>query len=506
MYGLLFAALLPFLTTGTDAITAGSAVGKARQTRIYMEGLARDHLLAGSFAAHYGPAGIAYEEAYGFSEPEYELPLTPYHRLPIGSNTKLFTSVAVWQLYHRGLLDLDAPVIQYMDKADFNQTEDWCPQLYGSNSTECIYPNLKQMLMMSSGMIDVDNCAYQPSDWQRAFCYPPDQVANLIGPNQPKENLAGGHSPAEYFVAQGYWRWKLQALPGTEYHYVNANFLLSQYVIEKVTGMSYGQYLRKHILVPAALDSISYDITYGNFGVVKNCTTSPGYRAIFSPASELYVRKVNTTSNRPIDVFMTAPAGQFVENARTYSDPGWLAWGAGAGALYSTPRDTIKWWQTLLFQPQLLNLTQSTVKEMLNTYNPHSLTTGRFAQGIIVVPNSTYQPYGIELLHYIGGTPGDIQSPFVLHFTNPKVGNVNTTIAIHGIYTLSPEIGVAVNATTCQVADWRNGGKLTRIPARLCPSLSLTTNALRQQQYGRLLSLWSNATATAWRDAFVRLP
>ena len=36
--------------------------------------------------------------------------MTPYVATPIGSNTKFFTAVALWQLAEKGLIDKDAPV------------------------------------------------------------------------------------------------------------------------------------------------------------------------------------------------------------------------------------------------------------------------------------------------------------------------------------------------------------------------------------------------------------
>lgn len=44
----------------------------------------------------------------------------------------------------------------------------------------------------------------------------------------------GGRGPAEYFAAQGYWDMPLEWEPGRGYEYVNANFQLAAYLVEKV--------------------------------------------------------------------------------------------------------------------------------------------------------------------------------------------------------------------------------------------------------------------------------
>lgn len=40
-------------------------------------------------------------------------------------------------------------LVQYMDPADFNQTEPYCPKLY--NTSTCYVPTLRQLMDMSSG-------------------------------------------------------------------------------------------------------------------------------------------------------------------------------------------------------------------------------------------------------------------------------------------------------------------------------------------------------------------
>ena len=44
-----------------------------------------------------------------------------------------------------------------MDPADFNQTEPWCPRVYGAaNDSDCTAPSAKQLLNMGSGLVDID--------------------------------------------------------------------------------------------------------------------------------------------------------------------------------------------------------------------------------------------------------------------------------------------------------------------------------------------------------------
>ena len=77
-------------------------------------------------------------------------------------------------------MHLCLPCMQYMDKADFGQAEDWCPhyapELNMTNNTNCVVPTIAQLLMMSSGLIDADNCAYPPTAWQNKYCVDLNEV------------------------------------------------------------------------------------------------------------------------------------------------------------------------------------------------------------------------------------------------------------------------------------------------------------------------------------------
>lgn len=44
--------------------------------------------------------------------PELKVKMKPDVATPVGSNTKFFTAVALWQLHQRGLVDIDAPVVK----------------------------------------------------------------------------------------------------------------------------------------------------------------------------------------------------------------------------------------------------------------------------------------------------------------------------------------------------------------------------------------------------------
>jgi hypothetical protein len=59
-----------------------------------------------------------------------------HNRYPIGSNTKLFTAVAAWQLHRAGKLSVYEPAAEYMtNAAELGLAGPWCPRLHGAPET-----------------------------------------------------------------------------------------------------------------------------------------------------------------------------------------------------------------------------------------------------------------------------------------------------------------------------------------------------------------------------------
>src|SRR3954469_2147562 len=57
---------------------------------------------------------IVYQQAFGVADIERKVPNHLLSRSELASTSKLFTAVAVLQLYEKGLLRLDDPVVKYL--------------------------------------------------------------------------------------------------------------------------------------------------------------------------------------------------------------------------------------------------------------------------------------------------------------------------------------------------------------------------------------------------------
>lgn len=217
-----------------------------------------------------------YHKAYGYASKRFKAPNRTDTKFNLGSINKSFTTVAVLQLMDQGKLFLDDPIGKYLD-------------IFPPAVAEKV--TIRHLLNMRSGWGDFWN---HPSYLQ--------QVSRL---RKVSEYMA--------FIKD----MPLDFEPGSNFQHSNTGFDVAGAVIEKITGMDYFNYIRKHIYEPAGMtDTDSFD----KDGPVENLAV--GY-----------------TNMNPVDSNGT---GYGWEN--TYMMP---PTGTPAGGGYSTTTDMLRYEQAL---------------------------------------------------------------------------------------------------------------------------------------------------------------
>ncbi len=182
----------------------------------------------------------------GTVDEEHQLPMSMDAVFPIGSNTKLFTTFALYQLQDRGKVNLTQPITDDLTQEDFakfgfpNQTS-WCPVLQDMPDGPCINITYEQLLSLSSGTGN-------------------NQTLDLIG---DYKGTVEAH--VSFFIND-----PLLFMPGMNFSYSNPSFILATYMIEKLSGMKYGDYLRKYIFEPLDLQNTYYDPYDGQLSIINN--------------------------------------------------------------------------------------------------------------------------------------------------------------------------------------------------------------------------------------------
>jgi len=313
----------------------------------------------------------------------------------IGSNSKLFVTVALYQLQEQGILNVTDLVSSHLHPADFvrfslpNMTA-WCPRVLGKETGPCTSPTIEQLLSMGSGLVDVTNCEYPAGSAFLKYCWRvPGQEPTRMG-LQLIDGLYSGNLAA---LIGGFLENPLASSPGAVYHYTNINFMLASYLVEKYTEMSLGEYLDRKVLGPLGLKNTHLD----NIG--------PAYS----------VRKYKNLPNEYIEYY-DSKTGAYIDAGAA---PLELSPGAysGAGGMFSTTSDMITWYRTLISeQPVVLSV--ESVKAILRPRMPVGDGVTSYAQGVGVRIRNYNKTTGWPgIVEYEGGTLNCFTS--IIYATRP---------------------------------------------------------------------------------------
>ncbi len=165
---------------------------------------------------------MVFFRGHGVSNVEACTPITEDTVFRVASITKTFTAIAVMQLCEQGLVDLDAPVNEYL--RDF----DLIPAHSGFRPA-----TLRHLLTHTSGLPEMIHLS-------RALRY-------VFGESYALDEKVP--SLAEYY-GRGL---RLRSNPGTVFRYTDHNFAVAGQVVEDVTGIPLERYFRERIFEPLGM-------------------------------------------------------------------------------------------------------------------------------------------------------------------------------------------------------------------------------------------------------------
>jgi uncharacterized protein (TIGR03437 family) len=164
---------------------------------------------------------------YGFADQQNQVPVQPDSLFRIASLSKLITSVTVMHLVEQGKLTLDQPA--------FALLPDLQPPAGASVDARLKIITIRHLLTHTGGWDDSiapDPMFYSPQIVKALGCPAPASTENII----------------RYMMGQ-----PLQFNPGARYAYSNFGYAVLGRIIERVTGMSYEQYVRLNVLAPMGI-------------------------------------------------------------------------------------------------------------------------------------------------------------------------------------------------------------------------------------------------------------
>ncbi|MBC8757510.1 serine hydrolase [Kordia sp. YSTF-M3] len=168
---------------------------------------------------------VVYRKAYGKSNLELNTDMIPENVFEIGSITKQFTAVGILMLLEEGKLSLDDEITKFIPDYPTQETTITIHHLLTHTSGIKSYTSLESL-----------------RDYARKDISPKELID------------AFKDEPMDF-------------KPGEQYLYNNSGFVLLGYIIEKISGMPYDDFIQKRIFDVLKMDNSSYGSKYT---IIKN--------------------------------------------------------------------------------------------------------------------------------------------------------------------------------------------------------------------------------------------
>ncbi|MGO4771671.1 serine hydrolase [Flavobacterium sp. W22_SRS_FK3] len=268
---------------------------------------------------------VIFKKGFGFANMEWNIQNQTDTKFRLGSISKQFTAFLIVKLSEDGKLKLDIPITTYL------------PDYSKANGDKITIHNL---LTHTSGIPNYTDA-----------------------PDFFKDKSRNPYTPDEF--VKTFEKLPLQFTPGEKFSYSNSGYFLLGYIIEKVSGKSYEQYLQETILTPLKMINTGYDHSYS---VLKNRASG-------------YEKKGKTIQNAP-----------YIDMSIPYA----------AGSLYSTVED-LYLWDKSLYTNQLLS-----EKSMDLLFTPYINTGGNdfYGYGWTIKEAYNNSKNKIKVIEHGGGING----------------------------------------------------------------------------------------------------
>ena len=204
---------------------------------------------------------IIYEKGFGFANLEHHVPVTTETKFRIGSITKQFTASAILKLQEEGLLSVDDPLSKFL--TDYPRGDE---------------VTIHHLLTHTSGI--------------HSYTGKPDFFKTVTVETKPDELIESFKDDEFDFD------------PGEKWLYNNSGYFLLGYIVDKVSGESFADYLKNHLFEPLNMkdtgvhhwslilehEASGYSYENGKFQKAINWDMSRvgGAGALYSTVGDLY--------------------------------------------------------------------------------------------------------------------------------------------------------------------------------------------------------------------------
>lgn len=203
-----------FMTISADAQSLSAKQQTVEFDKILTDQFKPDGTGCSALVAKEGQ--VIYRKAFGLADLELNVPMRPEMVFRIGSVTKQFTAIAILQLMEQGKLSLQDEITKYIP--DY--------PMHGHSIT------IEHLLTHTSGIKSYTNVP---------------MFREMIRTDMKPEEIIEKNKalPMEF-------------APGTRWNYNNTGYIMLGYIIEKVSGKTYAEYLQENFFTPLGMSSSYY--------------------------------------------------------------------------------------------------------------------------------------------------------------------------------------------------------------------------------------------------------
>ena len=229
LLGLLLTWILLALPASNSTAQTERTTDLTRQLAQDVPGLLRSYDVPGSALALVEDGEVVWAKGYGMADMAAGKPVRSDTVFQAASISKAVTAWGVMRLVEQGKLDLDAPAERYLTHWHFP------PSRFDAQGV-----TTRRLLSHTSGLSAGSSTGYGG--------FEPGRPLPTL-----EESLAGNTT-----VKGGV---RIVSAPGSRFSYSGANYLVLQLLIEEVTGLPFGTFMRQEVLEPLGMTHSSYTWT-----------------------------------------------------------------------------------------------------------------------------------------------------------------------------------------------------------------------------------------------------
>jgi CubicO group peptidase (beta-lactamase class C family) len=202
---------------------------------------------------------ILWEEGFGWADRERRIPSNPHIMYSLASISKPITATGLMILKERGLIDLDKPINDYLGEAKL--------KAWVGNAEDA---TVRRVANHTSGLPLHCHFFYEDEPYPKPHT---DETIRRYG--------------------------NLVYIPGERYQYSNIGYGILDYLISRISGKSYEDFMRQEVFLPLDMTHTSVNVGYGleKYQAMRYASDGlripfydfdhPGGSAVFSSAHDL---------------------------------------------------------------------------------------------------------------------------------------------------------------------------------------------------------------------------